>query len=285
MMDGMRGAIVLEPHKGIYFEASVVADFNSLYPSCMIAWNLSHDSYVELGGKYDNLPKDQYVDIKYDLYKEEVIPGRKATHRVKTGVKTCRYYQPPDGSKSLVPRILQGLLQARKNTRKEQKKFKKGSFEWNVKEGLQLAYKVTANSLYGQVGARTSAIEFKDIAACTTSCGRSLIYKSKKFFEDNYMGATTIYGDTDSVFIKFSPKNIRGEKLYGLDAIYKNIELCTEGALGISRTLPRPHNLEFEKAIWPFILLSKKRYHGHYYTKYGDPGYYPNSNGYCPKAA
>lgn len=52
-----------------------------------------------------------------------------------------------------------------------------------------------------------------------------------------------------------------------------------EGSLGISRTLPKPHNLEFEKAIWPFMLLSKKRYHGHYYTIYSKPKFYPNSMG------
>jgi hypothetical protein len=81
------------------------------------------------------------------------------------------------------------------------------------------------------------------------------------------------------VFLKFDPKNSRNEKLYGLDAIYKNIELCTEAALGITRTLPKPHNLEFEKAIWPFMLMSKKRYHGHYYTKWGKCDFYPNSMG------
>lgn len=195
---GYEGAIVLEPSKDIYFEASVVADFNSLYPSCMIAWNLSHDSFVEIGGKYDNLPEGQYVDVEYDIYEEQLIPGRKTTRKVKTGVKVCRFYQPPDGTKSMLPRILQQLLKARKDTRQEQKKYPKGSFEWNVKEGLQLAYKVTANSLYGQVGSRTSAIFLKEIAACTTSCGRSLIYKSKKFFEENYDGCKCIYGDSVS---------------------------------------------------------------------------------------
>ena len=194
--DWYEGAIVLDPAKGIYFEPCVVADFNSLYPSCMIAWNLSHDSFVELGSKYDNLPEGEYYDVEYDEYKVEKIPGKKSTQRVKVGVKTCRFYQPPDGSKSMLPRILQRLLGARKDTRKEQKNFKKGTFEWNVKEGLQLAYKVTANSLYGQVGAKTSAINLKEIAACTTACGRGLIYKSKKFCEENYKGCTTVYGDS-----------------------------------------------------------------------------------------
>ena len=42
-------------------------------------------------------------------------------------------------------------------------------FEKEVLDGLQLAYKVTANSLYGQIGARTSQIYLKDIAASTTT--------------------------------------------------------------------------------------------------------------------
>ena len=40
------GAIVLKPYKDIYFEPIAVADFNSLYPSCMISHNLSHDPYI-----------------------------------------------------------------------------------------------------------------------------------------------------------------------------------------------------------------------------------------------
>ena len=64
-----------------------------------------------------------------------------------------------------------------------------------------------------------------------------------------------------------------------LDAVNKSILLCTEAAMLISKQLKYPHNLEFEKAILPFILLSKKRYHGHYFTEYGSPSFYPNSMG------
>ena len=42
-------------------------------------------------------------------------------------------------------------------------------------DGLQLAYKITANSVYGQMGAKTSSIFFKKIAACTTAIGRERI--------------------------------------------------------------------------------------------------------------
>jgi len=277
--EGFEGAIVLPPHPAIYFEPVVVSDFNSLYPSCMISENLCHTSVVQKGGKYDNLSGLQYVDIMFDRYRYETVPGRKKKNKVKCGVETCRFVQLPNGEKSLLPRILRNLLAARKNTRKEQKAFEKGGFEWKVKEGLQLAYKITANSLYGQTGARTSKIYNKVIAACTTATGRNLIYFTKKYFETHYDGAVTVYGDTDSVFVKFVCKDLWGRKLYGLDAIYKSIELNIEGSLAVSRYLKPPHNLEFEKAIWPFILQKKKRYHGHYYTVYGSPKFYANSMG------
>jgi len=198
--DGYEGAIVLKAMQGIYLKKAVaVGDFNSLYPSCMISENLSHDSYVLPESKYYNsLPKNSYVDISYDLYKEECLPGRKKKIKVKCGVQTCRFYQPPNGEKSLVPRILQILLKARSDTRKDQSKYDKASFEWKLQESMQLAYKLSANSLYGQIGARTSAVYLKEIAACTTATGRGLIYFTKNFFETNYAQykARVIYGDS-----------------------------------------------------------------------------------------
>jgi len=69
------------------------------------------------------------------------------------------------------------------------------SFEQAVLDAMQLAYKVTANSLYGQIGSRTSQVYWKDIAACTTATGRERIMMAKKFMEDEY-GADVIYGDS-----------------------------------------------------------------------------------------
>lgn len=68
-------------------------------------------------------------------------------------------------------------------------------FEQAVLDALQLAFKVTANSLYGQIGARTSQIYWKDIAACTTATGRERIMMAKEFVENEY-GAEVIYGDS-----------------------------------------------------------------------------------------
>lgn len=68
-------------------------------------------------------------------------------------------------------------------------------FQKAVLDGLQNAYKVTANSLYGQMGASTSQLYLKEIAACTTATGRNMILKAKDFLEKNYDG-NVVYGDS-----------------------------------------------------------------------------------------
>jgi DNA polymerase elongation subunit (family B) len=297
------GAIVLNPIKGIHYDVVAVADFNSLYPSCMISENLSHNSYVgsvivnrgdptDFYGKcmgdtiYEkNLVNGlyqgwTYVDIVYDLYRAVPVgPGRKKTKNVVTGHKICRFAQPPDGKKDIIPSILMDLLKQRKVAKNTAANYPKGSFMYNIYEGLQLAYKVTANSLYGIIGANTSQIRLKEIAACTTATGRKLITFSAGFITKNYPGSRIVYGDTDSVFASFKCTDRKGRKLQGLDAVMKNIMHCTEAAMLISKQLKYPHNLEFEKAIFPFILLSKKRYHGHYFTAHGSADFSAKSMG------
>jgi DNA polymerase elongation subunit (family B) len=75
----------------------------------------------------------------------------------------------------------------------------------------------------------------------------------------------------------------------GLDAVFETMKLSIEAGERVSALLPRPHNWDFEKCIYPFLLLSKKRYCGAYYTKMktdekGEPlslvdDYYINSMG------
>ena len=69
------------------------------------------------------------------------------------------------------------------------------AFEKAVLDALQLAFKVTANSLYGQIGSRMSQIYLKEIAACTTATGREMIMTAKGFVERQY-NAEVIYGDS-----------------------------------------------------------------------------------------
>ena len=151
-------------------------------------------------------------------------------------------------------------------------------FMKNVFNQRQLGYKVTANSLYGQCGARTSAFYDKDIAASTTATGRKLLIYGKRIIEEVYgdcicdtkygkviSNAEYIYGDTDSVFFTFNLKNLDGTEIIGKRALEITIDLAIEAGQLASKFLKPPHDLEYEKTFDPFLLLSKKRYVGMLY--------------------
>ena len=77
-----------------------------------------------------------------------------------------------------------------------------------------MGLKITANSLYGQTGAKTSSFYEMDIAASTTATGRKLLIYAKiieglygdKVCETKYgqikSNAKVVYGDTDSCFME-----------------------------------------------------------------------------------
>jgi DNA polymerase elongation subunit (family B) len=148
-----------------------------------------------------------------------------------------------------------------------------------VLEQRQLGYKLTANSLYGQCGAKTSTFYEKDIAACTTATGRMLLTYAKKIIETCYGNkicdtknygrvltkAEYIYGDTDSVFFTFNLQTPEGKPIRGKEALEITIELAQEAGHLASKFLKAPHDLEYEKTFMPFCLLSKKRYVGMLY--------------------
>jgi len=137
---------------------------------------------------------------------------------------------------------------------------------------LQLAYKVTANSVYGQTGARTSTISFKKLAACTTAVGRQRIYDAKDGViewaeQNNYHKPVVIYGDTDSVFIKFSRiHHETNEILKDKEALEYCIDCGIKSGKWITKNkMNDPQDLEYEKTFYPFILMSKKKYTGDKY--------------------
>jgi DNA polymerase elongation subunit (family B) len=149
-----------------------------------------------------------------------------------------------------------------------ERKQRYNDFELSVLEGLQLAYKVTANSLYGQIGAKTSAIFLKDIAASTTATGRKQLLTAKHYVETRYAGSDVIYGDTDSIFVNFKPRHPEtGELLKGKEGLVRSIELGKDVSKGIRSILKHPQNLGYEKTFYPFVIFSKKRYIGNKYEE------------------
>ncbi|MDC1321203.1 hypothetical protein N8261_04510 [Flavobacteriaceae bacterium] len=295
--DGYEGAIVLDPKCDLYLDNPVACvDYSSLYPSSMISENLSHDSKVwtkeydlagnqinEIGEKdeggnfiYDNLPDYEYVDVTYDSFKWVKNPRGKS-EKVHNGTKTCRFAQFKEG-KAIMPSILEELLASRKATRKMIPQ-QSDQFMKNILDKRQLSYKLTANSLYGQCGAKTSTFYEKDVAASCTAIGRKLLTYGKRVIEETYgdlivdttkhgkvhSNAEYVYGDTDSVFFTFNLKTLDGEDIRGQKALEITIELAQEAGALATKFLKKPHDLEYEKTFMPFCLLSKKRYVGMLY--------------------
>ena len=288
--DGFEGAIVLEPDPGIYLDDPVaVLDYASLYPSSIIEKNLSHETFICTQEDIDEKPDDYlwlenvpHNIISYDDYVYEM--KGKTVHKSKADtITTCYFSKPKDKKKGIIPTILETLLNERKKTRKRIKETDNEDKK-KVLDGLQLAYKVTANSVYGQMGAKTSAICFKKIAACTTSIGRQRIYDAREGVKEwaiaeNYYPPDVVYGDTDSVFVKFSRKHKdTGEILKDKEALQYCIDCGIKAGEWITKHKMNPdwdsesfgkgpQDLEYEKTFYPFILISKKRYTGDKYEE------------------
>jgi DNA polymerase delta subunit 1 len=296
--ESYEGAICLPPKCNLYLDNPVAClDYSSLYPSSMISENLSQDSKVwtkefdlaeqlvrETGVKdisgnyiYDNLPGYEYVDVTYDTYKW-VKNQRGRAIKTLNGTKICRFAQPKDGIKAIMPTVLEELLAARKATRKLAEATE-DPFMANILDKRQLGYKVTANSLYGQCGAKTSTFYDVDIAASTTATGRKLLTYGKRVVEEVYGDAKVeskkfgfvntkaeyIYGDTDSVFFTFNLATPDGIPIRGKDALEITIEFAKEVGHLATKFLKQPHAWVYEKTLMPFCLLSKKRYIGMLY--------------------
>lgn len=236
--EGYEGAIVLPPKCDLYLDNPVACnDYASLYPSSMISENLSHDSkvwtkefdlagnlieewgYKDAEGKYvyDNLPEYEYVDVNYDTYRYFRKHPKAAAEKIKCGYKICRFAQFADGESAIMPAILKKLLKARKDTRKMIPN-QTDEFMKQVLEQRQLGYKVTANSLYGGCGAKTSSFYEKDIAACTTAIGRKLLTYGKRIIEECY--GNKICKTTNHGLVLTKAEYIYGDSVANYTPIY-----------------------------------------------------------------
>tara|TARA_Y100000389_G_scaffold125559_1_gene122927 strand:+ start:3609 stop:8261 length:4653 start_codon:yes stop_codon:yes gene_type:complete len=211
--ESYEGAEVLEPKPAIFLDDPVsVLDYSSLYPSSMIGTNISHDTIIRdkkyLGEEGARILREKgisFQDVSYDNYENELVGKTwKKKINAENPVVTCRYVQPgldpatgkiDDKKRGILPRILMKLLAARKETRAMIKK-EPDIFRRSVLDGLQLAYKITANSLYGGVGAEVSALYYKDIAASTTATGRMHLHLAKDYVNEHFPKAEVVYGDS-----------------------------------------------------------------------------------------
>lgn len=90
----------------------------------------------------------------------------------------------------------------------------KDPFMQNILDKRQLGYKTTANSLYGQCGAKTSTFYEQDVAASTTATGRMMITYAQKVIEQTY-------GDLKYETKEHGTVKCRAEYVYGAWRTYR----------------------------------------------------------------
>jgi len=232
-----QGATVLEPKKGAYYEPIVALDFASLYPSIMCAHNLCYSTYV--------FDKSKINKNFYD-YEEFEIQDEKHYFVSKRKGEDAKVF-------ALLPKILTDLKNFRSQAKKDMARTKGTPLE-AVYNGKQLAYKVVMNSVYGFTGVTKGMLGLKPIASAVTCRGRQMIDETKATVEGNFEGAEVVYGDTDSVMVKFKLGNslTMDEKIAAAWKLgEKAAHMCA---------FPPPNELELEKVYCPYILYSKKRY-------------------------
>lgn len=172
------GAIVLSPKPGLH-ENIVSLDFKSMYPSLMIAYNISPDTLVS---------SDEAGDHEYN-----VAPD--VGHRFKR--------HPPGFYKEALLKLIEtrGALRTRISSgdiREEERK---------VLEARQMAMKLIANASYGYAGWVGSRWYVREVAESTAAWGRASI--SKAIEACRRVGLELIYGDTDSLFVRNEPQKVK----------------------------------------------------------------------------
>ncbi len=169
--DKFGGAYVLHPQAGAGIMKNVhVADFASLYPTIIRTWNMSP---------------------------ETLMPEGADTTGCAFSPLTGKYFSTQ--VEGLLPLAVGELMELRKAWTAKKAALPPGTTAWTDADRRSTAYKITANSFYGVIGAPHSRFYSKDVAESVTQCGKWLIQETIKAAE--LLGMRVVYGDTDSLFV------------------------------------------------------------------------------------
>lgn len=276
------GATVFQPKAGVY-DRVIPFDFESLYPSIIIAYNIDYSTLVTDDTISDSVCNvmewEDHIGCKHDTSIRKTKPKY-----IMCNKRKFRFLKSPKG---VMPTVLQNLLDARAYTRKQIKTVqkiisggkidqqeetivselipdiltvlqgdlsdeKKREFETlcDVLDKRQLAYKVSGNSMYGAMGVTRGYLPFMPGAMCTAAMGRVNIKIVSETISEKF-GGELIYGDTDSNYIVFPLLKTAAEIWDYSEHVAKEV----------TKLFPSPIKLAFEQQIyWRFFILTKKRY-------------------------
>ncbi|GJD09135.1 DNA polymerase delta catalytic subunit [Galdieria sulphuraria] len=138
---------------GVYSQVKAF-DFNSLYPSIMIAMNICQSSFLE----------ERLVSVESNIMESPIITEEKV--EIQVGDKIYAFRRKPIG---LFPFIAKFLIERRKELKAQGKKID------------QNAVKIVTNSLYGALGAKGG---FRPAAESVTAFGRYFIRLARNLAQE-----------------------------------------------------------------------------------------------------
>ena len=242
--------LVMEPQSAFFPSPMLVLDFQSLYPSVMIAYNYCYSTFLGRVVNWRGQNKMGFTNYEreerlLELFKDQV-------NLAPNGMMYVR----PEIRKSLLAKMLGEILETRVMVKSGMKVDKDDKTLQRLLNNRQLALKLIANVTYGYTSASFSGrMPCSEIADSIVQTGRETLEKAIAVIHSvERWKAEVVYGDTDSLFVYLKGRT--------KDQAF---DLGNEIAKAITDLNPRPVKLKFEKVYSPCILLAKKRYVGFKY--------------------
>ncbi|KAJ5692368.1 hypothetical protein N7462_001791 [Penicillium macrosclerotiorum] len=242
--------LVMEPQSDFYTSPLLVLDFQSLYPSVMIAYNYCYSTFLGRAARWRGRDKMGFLNYKrrprlLELLKDKINIAPNGMMYAKREVR-----------QSLLAKMLTEILETRVMVKTGMKADKEDKILQSLLNNRQLALKLIANVTYGYTSASFSGrMPCSEIADSIVQSGRETLEKAIALIHSvEKWGAEVVYGDTDSLFVYLKGRT--------RDQAF---DIGEEIAQAVTEMNPRPVKLKFEKVYHPCVLLAKKRYVGFKY--------------------
>lgn len=242
--------LVMEPQSAFYNSPLLVLDFQSLYPSVMIAYNYCYSTFLGRIVNWRGTNKMGFTDYKRQERLLELLQNY--INIAPNGMM----YAKVEVRKSLLAKMLTEILETRVMVKSGMKQDKDDKTLQQLLKNRQLALKLLANVTYGYTSASFSGrMPCSEIADSIVQTGRETLERAIAYIHSvERWGAEVVYGDTDSLFIYLKGRT--------RDQAF---DIGQEISKAITDMNPRPVKLKFEKVYHPCVLLAKKRYVGYKY--------------------
>ncbi len=243
--------LIMEPQSNFYHDPVLVLDFQSLYPSMIIAYNLCYSTCL---GMLSEPPATRFGCLGHMPVSAETVAaiGSDNITIAPTDRSHGVMFVKSHVRGGVVPAMLTEILETRKMVKARMKTSGDRPLLKQMLDFCQLALKLIANVTYGYTSASFSGrMPCIDLADSIVGLGRRTTENAKTTIEAEWPNCRVIYGDTDSLFVLCRGSSHAESFVIG-DAI----------AARITALNPRPVKLNFEKVYHPCVLQSKKRYVG-----------------------